>query len=238
MQNRLIIYIEDFEAAEAACDIIRKHPVIAFDMEGSNLGKNGNVSLIQIAISTEIVYIFDVLILGIRIFEKNTLLPILTDPTILKLCYDCRSDCATLVHCFGVHPYGFFDLQVVYTYVFQHRSDPYLKGYHKAMQALGHNDIVLQNDLQSKKHFKAIWKTSSLSHAMLFHRPLPQMFVNYCAIDVVYLFKMYSSWHLSKRFVVRTTYQRFWKFISRKDKDFSSNNMARIDFGKYWDNKL
>ena len=232
MQNRVIVFINDIEAAEKACDVIKKYPVIAFDMEGVNLGRNANVSLVQIAISPHFVYIFDAMILGLNLFEKNTLLPILNDPTILKLCFDCRTDCATLIHRFRIHPYGFYDLQIVYTYLFQNKGDPFLKGYHKAMQAL---NINMDNDLQLKQSFKHIWKSHLLSQEMLFQRPICQSFINYCAVDVVYLFKMFETWNISKKFIIRLTYQRILQFVMHSEKtDADPLLMSRIDFGKYW----
>lgn len=235
MQNRVIVFINDIEAAQTACEVIKKYPVIAFDMEGLNLGRNANVSLVQIAISPYLVYIFDVMVLGLSLFETNTLLPILNDPTILKLCFDCRTDCATLMHRFRIHPYGFYDLQIVYTYVFQSKGDPFLKGYHKAMQAL---NINMENDLQLKRSFKQIWNSRLSCQKMLFQRPLCQSFLNYCAVDVVYLFKMFESWNISRKFIIRLTYQRILQFVMHSEKSSADPKlMSHIDFGKYWSKK-
>jgi len=236
MSSRVIVFVKDLSAAETACDSIRRCPILGFDMEGKNLGRNASVSLVQIAVSPTLVYIFDVLALGASLFGPKTLLPILTDPCVLKLCYDCRCDCETLYHQFAVQPYGFYDLQIVYTYLFQNKGDPYLKGYHKALQMPGILNPSLHEealDLQSKIAFKKQWKNADMGNVM-FERPLYEALVNYCAIDVVYLFKMFEAWHISRKFIVRLTYQRIYQHLCRDDDARALRVMSEIDFGKYW----
>jgi ribonuclease D len=84
------VVIDTLDAADRACVTLLNQRVIALDLEGAPLADR--ISLLQIASgdgSTE-VFLFDVLALGQSLFQKTRLGSILSDPTVLKLCYDCR----------------------------------------------------------------------------------------------------------------------------------------------------
>lgn len=108
-----IVFIDSPEAARLACARLREHRLLAVDMEGAPLGQL--TTLIQFAPAgggSDAVYVFDVLALGQTLFDAAHLLPILSDPNVLKLCYDCRGDAAALFFQHGVQVHGLYDLQV------------------------------------------------------------------------------------------------------------------------------
>jgi exonuclease 3'-5' domain-containing protein 1 len=222
-----IVLVNDLKAAADACAELKKHRVLALDMEGAQLGRDGQTLLLQLAARrTEVVvvYIFDVMVLGNELFS-NVLAPILQNPSITKLCYDCRCDAEALFYAHGILPEGLYDLQIAYTNLFQASTDPYLKGLHRALQAPG----VLPADSQDQVlKMKSETKRQSDFGAIMMQRPLPAAVLEYCASDVEHLFTMYELWsgHTSCN-VARLTKQRMLRFIYR-DRAWC---MSRLDFG-------
>ena len=230
-------FIDTLEGAAAACAILRRQNVLALDMEGCRLGKHGQTSLLQLAASKDLVYIFDVLALGPKgLFsdEADLLAPILKSASIIKLCYDCRCDAEALYFLHGLLADGLYDLQIAYTLIFQASSDPYLKGLHRALAAPGvlpskhHSSRVVVGDILRKK---LETKRSCDFGVIMMQRPLPPSVLEYCATDVVHLFSMFALWsprlgHVSTLLLL--TKQRMLQFIHR-----GANHvwcMSRLDF--------
>ena len=130
-----IHWVDTLAKAKAACHFISTYSrVIAFDLEGVNLGRNGVVSLIQIAVDENTVYCFDVLQLGKTVFDFEMLGSIFASRHILKLCFDCRVDGDVLQSIFQVQLNVLYDIQILYTCLFQNRTDRFLKGLHHALR--------------------------------------------------------------------------------------------------------
>ena len=230
-----VVFVNDMEKAANVCRDLLQLQVVGLDMEGFALGRNGTTSLLQLSSSADEVYIFDVWKLGQELFSAAFLLPILTSPNIIKLCYDCRCDAEALFYQHGVLAFGLYDLQIVYTALFQSADDPYLKGLHKALQAPG---VLEPNEIASmvrrKLAAKQEWKANNFDS--VFARPLPSEFLQYCATDVAYLFRMHSLWSalVSQESVVEITRQRMRQFIrlTPPQKQAQRKLMSRLDFGK------
>ncbi len=230
-----VVFINDLEKAASVCRDLLQLKVVGLDMEGLALGRNGTTSLLQLSASADEVYIFDVWKLGHELFSAALLLPILTSPNIIKLCYDCRCDAEALFYQHGVLAFGLYDLQIVYTSLFQNAGDPYLKGLHKALQSPG---VLEPNEIASmvrrKLAAKQEWAANNFDS--VFARPLPSEFLQYCATDVAYLFRMYCLWsaHVSQDLVVEITQQRMRQFIklTPPQKQAQKKMMSRLDFGK------
>lgn len=232
-----VVFVGDFVRAADACSILRRLTVIGLDMEGCNLGRSGTTSLLQLSASTREVYIFDVVALGRELFSAAYLLPILSSPKIIKLCYDCRCDAEALFYQHGVMAFGLYDLQIVYTALFQSADDPFLKGMHKALQSPG----VLQPTeiacvVKRKLAAKQEWAANNFDS--VFARPLSAEFLQYCAADAAYLFRMHQQWsaYVSEQLVVETTQQRMRRFISMTPPQIlaQKKRMSRLDFGGCW----
>jgi hypothetical protein len=230
-----VVFVNDLETAKRVCKILLQLSVVGLDMEGFALGRNGTTSLLQLSASADEVYIFDVWTLGQELFSAAFLLPILTSPNIIKLCYDCRCDAEALFYQHGVLAFGLYDLQIVYTALFQSADDPYLKGLHKALQAPG---VLEPNEIASmvrrKLAAKREWAVNNFDS--VFARPLPSEFLQYCAADVAYLFRMHRLWaaRVSHESVVEITRQRMRQFIrlTPPQKQAQKKLMSRLDFGK------
>ena len=233
--NIEIWWVDNFADAACACNRLQSLRVVGLDMEGCSLGRNGTTSLLQLSASAHEVYIFDVLMLGPELFSVYLGPLILSNPHILKLCYDCRSDADALFHKHRVLAFGLYDLQIVYTALFQSAKDPFLKGMLKALQSPGvlHPDeaaAMLRRKLANKKE----WSQNRFDAVL--QRPLAPEFVRYCATDVAYLFRMHQLWspRVPERHILETTHQRMQRFIYRTPSQVllsqKGRTMSRLDF--------
>ena len=229
LKNMTVVFVDTEENAEKACAALRGHALLALDMEGQQLGRNGQTSLLQLAIPSQseplvatTVYIFDVLALGGVLFSSETLLaPILKDPNIVKLCYDCRCDAEALFYLHGILADGLYDLQIAYTLLFQANSDPYLKGLHKALRK-----VLLPRD-EHVLRMKSDTKKQCNFGDIMMQRPVPSAVLEYCAADVEHLFTMHTRWSCQLPLsLLSLSRQRMLQFINRS----GSWCMSRLDF--------
>ena len=164
-----IIFVDNWTDAAQACTDIKHYSVIGIDIEliisdDNNVVKK-TTSLIQVAISPYKTYIFDALTLGQALFDACYLLPILVNPQILKLCYDCRGDTETLFINHGVRAFGLYDLQIVFTSLFQTPMDPFLKGLNRAVRAVlspEEANVFWETKARMKRYFIAETETVSI----------------------------------------------------------------------------
>ena len=216
--------------AREACARLRECRLLALDMEGAPLGVR--TSLLQLAVSPDEIYLFDVLRLGQhRLFDAAHLLPVLTDPRTLKLCYDGRGDGGALFHCHGVRPFGLYDLQIVYTSLFQAPGDRFLKGLHRAVtQLLPPGDAEIDAFAERKRALRAS------QPAVWLQRPLPPAALAYAAADVAHLFAMHRLWSpfFAERAVLDATAARIMAAPSRAQEahcvDFAPLRARRLCF--------
>jgi hypothetical protein len=232
-----ITVIEKMAHAQAVCKkLLTVRSMIAIDIEGVKLGRSGTVSLVQVAVSENEVYCFDILALGNAIFsKKEDLGEILESERILKLFYDCRIDGDVLKAKYKVELRHAYDLQVLYTFVFQPVADPFLKGLQHVLQRPGImvcQDKLSEKVVQIKKEMKAVFLKENGSQIFM-RRPLSNEILLYCAADVVYLFRMYHLWGalVPLSVVVQASMYRMHKFGNR-EKAIPSWQMALVDFKK------
>jgi hypothetical protein len=228
-----IHWVDTMEMLERACDRICQFSCVGFDMEGRNLDKaDGVTSLLQIAVSPWEIFVFDIQKLGSQAFHAppelaTDLSKILGNQYTIKLCYDCRCDAQALVVRHGLKLCSFYDLQIVYTLLFQSHRDPYLKGMHRAMQCVSllsgsQNEIMKQKAKQFGNSFMS----------KFMDRPLSKEALDYCVGDVVSLLWMHQEWsrYIFDDVVMALTHKRIFRFLQLKSKD-SQLVMSRLDFG-------
>ena len=186
-----ITLIDDQMYVEPALHMLQQYSCFAFDLEGVNLGRHGQITMLQIASAPTHVYCFDVLKLGPTLFVL--IKSFLEDATKIKLCYDARCDADALYHSHGICLRGIMDIQVMYTVIHQHPTDPYLKGLTYTLALPG---IVEPQFLQGVLACKIAGKNSMKTQGtrLFTNRPLPLQLLRYCTLDVVYLFAMYVRW--------------------------------------------
>ena len=99
-----------------------------------------------------------------------------------------------LYHLHGITLQGVYDLQVAYTLVHQTPDDPVLKG---MLHALRQPGIVESDQLAEVLHRTELCKQEMRvlgSHRMFLRRPVPNYILEYCALDVIFLFNMFALW--------------------------------------------
>ena len=223
-----IHFVDNWADAARACADIKTKAAVGLDMELIAGGKT--TAVVQVAVSSMEVYVFDALVLGQPLFDACYLLPVLVDPRILKLCYDCRSDAEVLFNRHGVRAYGLYDMQMVFTSLFQSHTDPYLKGLRRAVQVmLSPHDARAFADAKSnmKRRFAAEASASLLVAAaatdeacVMSARPLTNETLLYCAEDAAMLMRMHSAWAglVDTEEVVLGTLDRAARHIFRQNK--------------------
>jgi hypothetical protein len=216
-RNIKIHFVDDWADAGRACTIIKTKKVVGLDME--LVGQT--TAIVQVAVSANEAYVFDVLALGQSLFDACYLLPVLVDPRILKLCYDCRGDAETLFKNHGVRAFGLYDLQIVFTSLFQSRNDPCLKGLWRAVQTMMPSDRAF---VVGKTSMKRRFSTCDV----MLDRPLSTETLLYCAEDAVMLMRMHQVWGASvdAKEVVYFTFARAERHIFRS----ATTLMHLIDF--------
>ena len=225
-------YVDTWEKARSVCAYLRNgmYSVFAFDLEGVNLGRDGQVTLLQIAVNESVVFCFDLLLLGPTLLGPDFLGPIFVSPHLIKLCFDCRVDGDVLKSHFGLGLQCIYDIQILYTMLFQAKGDRFLKGLRHVLQ---HSGIItcrtqLHHVLSAKTKIKALMATDT----QLFKaRPLSAELLQYCTADVIFLLRMYCIWrHLRHHDqIIAMSMCRLHSFIARSA-DIPSRQMSVLDF--------
>ena len=75
MSSFVYKYIDTWDKAYLVCNLLRQgtYHVMAFDLEGVNLGRQGQVTLLQLAVDESCVFCFDILFKKVIIvyFQPN-----------------------------------------------------------------------------------------------------------------------------------------------------------------------
>lgn len=226
------LYVSTLHQAKKICEYIRKASptVLAFDLEGVNLGLKGQATLLQVAIDETIVFCFDLLNLGHTVLGPNYLGPFFTASSIHKLCFDCRVDGEVLSAHFGLPLQGLLDIQILYTLLFQGKNDRYLKGLRHVLEYSG--IIASKQQLHTLLVAKFHVKNLMASNPYLFkERPLTPQILHYCAADVVLLLRMYAHWQncYSPHLIVHISMARLHRFRNRNT-EIPPREMSVLDF--------
>jgi len=165
---------------------VSAHSRVAFDAEGVNLGRTGELTIATfqgfdgVAEETPI-YVVDVEVLGgDRVFSKTlpSFRSLLEDSAVTKVTFDCRSDSDALFHQFGVSLAGVLDLQVFDQAVrihqgelppkkniyFEHGGVPLLSGMEKVLSRYSAETAIGKSSAPHKRDSN-VWKKRPLSVA-------------------------------------------------------------------------
>jgi exonuclease 3'-5' domain-containing protein 1 len=179
-------------------------PSLYLDLEGVNLSRHGNISILQIFISPlDEIYLVDIHTLKRKAFTASslssgeTLLSILESPDIPKVFFDVRNDSDAFFSHFGVRLAGIIDLQLM-ELATRSSSKRCVNGLAKC----------IERDAPITETQRKIWKESKEKGRELFApelggsfevfnaRPLPDSILAYCAQDVHILPRL---WHHYER---------------------------------------
>eukprot|EP01133_Synstelium_polycarpum_P000435 gene435-518_t len=176
-----------------AFEIINREHVVAFDLEGVEMGKQGQVALVQLALMNGTVFLFDICALGQAAFTGG-LKETLESRTVLKIVHDCRRDSEILYHRHSVNLDHVYDVQIA----------------HALLQKKEHGNVPIRRfGLQELTHLYAPREFSArcvdikykareqftMNGELWSQRPLPPLLIDYASLDVILLHPIYNTIH-------------------------------------------
>eukprot|EP00588_Corethron_pennatum_P013764 CAMPEP_0194271580 /NCGR_PEP_ID=MMETSP0169-20130528/5325_1 /TAXON_ID=218684 /ORGANISM="Corethron pennatum, Strain L29A3" /LENGTH=216 /DNA_ID=CAMNT_0039013955 /DNA_START=198 /DNA_END=848 /DNA_ORIENTATION=- len=183
------------DCVEIAHELSGEHE-IAVDIESLNEGRNGRISIIQIASKRGDIFIFDIVRLGTKAFSEGGLSFLFYSHKVRKVIFDSRIKCLALFHQHNVTVKNIFDLQVFHFLKFKRKT---VTGFERCLIEAAPLLNITASHLKSIKKIKKkglsllspgcegfdeIWKV----------RPINEYFVVYAAADVMTLLPMKDAW--------------------------------------------
>lgn len=205
------VLVESQQELERVVKALARHRIVAFDSEGSNLSRKGDLTVASFLGLDNVgecndsasVYLFDVKKLGKSAFSDiaPSLKPLLEDPSIRKITFDCRQDSDALYHQFGVTLRGVRELQVLEQAVRINSGEevptrnPYLKRSNiPFLKSMANTAQKYLSD--NKEVMKWMANKQTTSHDTLWeHRPLSDRAINYASWDVYTIKLLYEKLH-------------------------------------------
>ncbi|KAL0277827.1 UNVERIFIED_CONTAM: hypothetical protein PYX00_004976 [Menopon gallinae] len=172
-----------FEKAEKGNKV-----VVGLDCEGVNLGSNGYVTLVQLALPDKQIYIYD-LVTFPQMFVEGGISKLLTSDKIIKVIHDCRSDSQAIHKQYGVLLKNVFDTQVAYLVIqFQDLGKPIHSCIRVSLSKL--YEIYGLPGNKYKDCIKVVYKRDQ---KIWCRRPMTRVMLLYAASDVSCLLNLYDS---------------------------------------------
>ena len=183
-----IIFIETInDTIKYVEKILKSESIIAIDCEGIFLGKEGKLTLLQIAVLSGEVYVFDILKGGSLMFvglddENRGLKHLLENNKILKIIHDCRSDWESLLHQYDIRLHNFIDSQEMY-FVYK------LIFFQTVVKPISLNNFLLEIQGSGLAHKDKMKKKMYENPELWGERPIQKDELIYAAEDVAFLIK-------------------------------------------------
>lgn len=171
---------------------LRKQDQVAVDIEGVELGRRGQICLIQMCGPSTPVYVFDICALeniGVRLISLSN---ILESEEITKIFYDVRSDADALFHLLQVTLRCAYDIQVLWHTLHQHENDTRLDSFTKVLGVFL-NPRERERQMALKEQGRRLFMNNTELWKV---RPLSDILIEYAAMDVKYLLQMRRRWTL------------------------------------------
>jgi exonuclease 3'-5' domain-containing protein 1 len=107
------LLIQTAEQAQVAYQHINQHRVVAVDLEGVRLSRDGEICLLSVGLPDQI-YLFDLVMLRRdKRISLQALFAFLEDRLVLKVMFDCRGDSDALQAQLKIHLVSVLDLQIL-----------------------------------------------------------------------------------------------------------------------------
>mmetsp|Transcript_75716 Transcript_75716/g.133820 ORF Transcript_75716/g.133820 Transcript_75716/m.133820 type:complete len:418 (-) Transcript_75716:124-1377(-) len=213
--RRRPILINTMEGLHELQNILEAEDTLAFDLEAiccQHPRHHGALSLLQFGLPNYEVYLVDVLILGCDAIQTHLGDPVLGNPNIVKLMYDCRIDAEALSTQANITPRGVVDLQV---YVAYHRLNSWWLGNNEPGRRVG-----LFSALKHYLHLKDAKKVGSVTRRMRDgekvwdERPLTQALLEYASGDVMHMYDLFKVLERRNRALMAPTIQLSAMYVS------------------------
>jgi len=191
------VLVDTVEKCQDAVANLLQEQNVAIDIEGINLGRDGEVCWIQMTgASSPAVYLFDIYALKENAFGEGRLRELLESEQVTKVFYDVRGDNDALYHLHGVEVHAAYDIQIMWHVRFQNSGDIYLQGLKHVLNAfLQKTQILSRAQLEAmadlkKQGPKSFVPEHEASYEAWKQRPMLPVLLQYAAVDVKYLLDM------------------------------------------------
>ncbi|KAM9964143.1 hypothetical protein ACTFIW_005799 [Dictyostelium discoideum] len=170
---------------------IKKEKLIGLDIEAIEMGKKGDISLVQISTPNGKIYLFDIIKMGGNITPfKYGLKEVLESVKILKVVHDCRRDSEILFHRYQVELAHIYDVQIAHALV-----QKKIQG-NIPIRRYGFNELI---DLYTSRKYSEVCIDIKFKVKQQFEnqpevwakRPLPKDFIDYASLDAACLLPIY-----------------------------------------------
>ncbi|KAK5584698.1 hypothetical protein RB653_006314 [Dictyostelium firmibasis] len=170
---------------------IKKEKLIGLDIEAVEMGKKGEISLVQISTPNGHIYIFDIIKMGGDVIPfKYGLKEILESVKILKVVHDCRRDSEILFHRYQVELAYIYDVQIAHALV-----QKKVQG-NVPIRRYGFNELI---DLYTSRKYSEVCVNIKYKVKKQFEndsgiwgsRPLSKDFIDYASLDAACLLPVY-----------------------------------------------
>jgi exonuclease 3'-5' domain-containing protein 1 len=192
LKDNKTIFVDNLKLCKEVSKIILQKKILAFDLEGIDLSRNGEICIINFT-DKENTWLIDVCAIGSSCFQEGGLKEIFSSKNIKKIIFDGRSDCDALYHLFGITVNNIIDIQVMYVLNKRNKLLKFLPGYSRALEEfLDYNE---KNDLNSIKQKGRLLFAPELGgdYDVWKQRPLSDILLEYCEADMKYLFRIYEK---------------------------------------------
>uniref|UniRef100_A0A8D9APH0 Transcriptional activator protein Pur-alpha n=1 Tax=Cacopsylla melanoneura TaxID=428564 RepID=A0A8D9APH0_9HEMI len=233
LMNRTRVIADVQESLSVTATILNESK-IGLDLEGMDLGVDGQVSLVTMALQNGNIYIFDVYSCPMIMFDGKVH-EVLESERILKVMHGAFGDAGGLLSNFNVRLKNVYDTQCAFTAL--QLSDPRLLDNDLVPHTIGLNDLLkfykiapnsaksrMQNSYRGNPH---IWKT----------RPLTDDMLHYAAADVDALLGLFHR--MTKEYALKqnrllldnliyeTLFNHVVPLTIRKRRQFRQNQLRR-----------
>jgi exonuclease 3'-5' domain-containing protein 1 len=196
--------VDDLPKCLRATQKLLQYSVIAVDIEGISLSREGRICIVQVA-TPVMVYIFDIVLLGTVAFSDGGLREILASAEIEKLFFDARKDCDALRYQFDCPVNNVMDMQILYSRF--KKGEELRRGTAVTDCFVGYGCLPgltkAFQDLLKAREYNELQEIKSNGHSLFApnhggsfeiweQRPLHPALVKYCMNDVVLLFTILS----------------------------------------------
>jgi exonuclease 3'-5' domain-containing protein 1 len=201
--NAVIVDTAEAVARLVALLMTMKQEVLFVDLEGVDLGRKGELSILQLYMaSMDVVYLVDVHTLGKAAFDTadkdgSTLQSIFSGP-MRKALYDVRADNDALYNLYNVDLDNVHDLQLmeVATRASSERFNRYVFGLSKALAQDGGLSVSEMSNIKRIKEagLNLFAPERGGSYQVFNKRSMPLEIIDYCAGDVFFLPRLLKSY--------------------------------------------
>ncbi|EON61899.1 hypothetical protein W97_01117 [Coniosporium apollinis CBS 100218] len=216
--------------------IVSKMPALYIDCEGVNLSRSGTLSIFEVmSVLENHVYVFDVHVLGKKAFETAgvngvTLKKILEDPGIGIAFFDVRNDSDALHHHFGIKLQGVQDIQLMELATRRGGID-YVHGLKRCIEEVTIHSELSWGERSVFMQVKSAGRQALGGDYRVFaERPLKEMLVMYCIVDVALLPMIWTdySWMVSKEGWAKVLEVSATRVAESQQADYDPHNPNKV----------